>query len=99
MVKKFLFVCAFLLVASAAQAQVYTDDTPSGGMVVPPPGPARYRLRNAYPVYPAGPVTSPDTAEVGRPYYYGGPYGYPGGPYGTYPGVTSDGNSVYVPGN
>ena len=99
MVKKLLLICVLLLAASAVQAQVYTDDTPSGGMVVPPPGQGRYRLRNAYPAYPSGQVNSPDTVEVGRPYYYGGPYGYPGTPYGAYPGVTSDGNSVYVPGN
>ncbi|MFO1463393.1 MAG: hypothetical protein U1F66_06420 [bacterium] len=92
--KKLLLLIALSLFAASAQAQVYTDDTT---VAPPPPPPARYRLRQAYPVYPGTPTTSPDSAEVGRPYYYypypyGYPYGYP------YPGVTSDGNSVYVPG-
>lgn len=87
----------FLLSSGLAQAQVYTGE----GTIAPPPGAVggKYRLRDPYPVYPypaypVPPTNSPDTAEVGRPYYY--PYGYP---YGyPYPGVTSDGNSVYVPG-
>ncbi len=96
--KKLLLVLTLLLSASAASAQVYTD-TPST-TVGPPVAPAgRYRLRNAYPgyPYPSYPATqgnSPDTVEVGRPYYYD-PYYYGGYPYG---GVSSDGSSVYVPG-
>lgn len=95
--KKILLLTAlFSLVAASAQAQVFTGD---GYGPPPPPVGTRYRLRdpypvNPYPAYPVGPNTSPDTAEVGRPYYYGYPYAYP---Y-SYPGVSSDGNSVYVPG-
>jgi len=91
---------ALLLAASTARAQIYTDDN-SAAVQAPPPGAGRYHLRNTYPMYPsypAGTSNSPDTVEVGRPYYsspyyYGGP-GY-SAPYG---GVSSDGSSVYVPG-
>ncbi|MDL1870817.1 hypothetical protein FBR05_01270 [Deltaproteobacteria bacterium PRO3] len=97
--KTFLLALTLITLSSGfAQAQVYTGD----GTVAPPPAAVgqKYRLRDPYYPYPGyppvAPNTSPDTAEVGRPYYY--PYGYPYGyPY-PYPGVTSDGNSVYVPG-
>ena len=97
--KRWLLLLALLMVPVGLNAQVYTGDGAGVGVMPGPYAPGRYRLRDAYPAYPgnypAGPQTSPDTAEVGRPYYY--PYAYPGGTYGN-PGIYSDGDTVYVPG-
>src|SRR5262245_52894221 len=97
--KRLLLLLSLSLLASSVQAQVYTDDA---AVVSPATRPAgRYRLRQNYPMYPGypgTPNTAPDTVEVGRPTYYY-PYGN-GYPYGAgYPGVSTDGNSVSVPGN
>jgi hypothetical protein len=106
MKKLLLFALFALLVPASAWAQSVGVGVGNPGMM----GAGRYRL-NPYGPYanpygnnygygygtPVPPVNDPNTATVGRPYYYG--YPAPGYDPNYGGGVQSDGDSVWVPGN